>query len=169
MSLSRPVLECHCCSFVCCLFVVVLVFLQLLCISKPCGFNPPLFHLPYTVCCCFKAMFYASVNSSCAQCPPPPRLLQGICPPCQSRGWGICKFCAARRPGICQPQGYSGAFDTYAVSYQNITMQRILLEKSRLAHLSRIGGCKDCSRFYACISSLLIKPEFHSETWELLM
>ena len=100
---------------------------------------------------------------------PPPRLLQGICPPCQSRGWGICKFCAARRPGICQPQGYSGAFDTYAVSYQNITMQRILLEKSRLAHLSRIGGCKDCSRFYACISSLLIKPEFHSETWELLM
>ena len=26
---------------------------------------------------------------------------------------------------------------------------------------------KACSRFYACISSLLIKPELHSETQEL--
>ena len=26
---------------------------------------------------------------------------------------------------------------------------------------------KTCSRFYACISSLLIQPELHSETWEL--
>ena len=146
MSLSRPILEYHFCSFVCCLFVVVLVFLQLLCISKLCGFNPPLFHLPYTVCCCFKAMFYASVKSSCAQPPPPPppppRLLQGICPPCQSRRWGICKFCAARGQGICQPRGYSRASDTYAVSYQNINTQRMLLEKSRLALLSRTGGCK---------------------------
>ena len=64
-----------------------------------------------------------SVNSSCAQ--PYPGLLRGIYPPCQSRGWGICKFCAARGPGICQPQ----AFDTHAVSYQNITTQKILLEK----------------------------------------
>ena len=31
--------------------------------------------------------------------------------------------------GICQPQGYSQAFDMYMVSYQNITTQRILLEK----------------------------------------
>ena len=74
--------------------------------------------------------------------PPPPRLLQGICPPCQSRRWGICKFCAARGQGICQPRGYSRASDTYAVSYQNINTQRMLLEKSRLALLSRTGGCK---------------------------
>ena len=66
----------------------------------------------------------ASVNSICAQ--DPPGLLQGIC---QSRGWGICKFCAAWGPGICQPLGYFQAFDTYMVSYQNITTQRILLEK----------------------------------------
>ena len=57
--------------------------------------------------------------------PPPPGLLRGICPPCQSRGWGVCKFCAARGPGICQPR----AFDTHAVSCQNTTAQRILLEK----------------------------------------
>ena len=80
---------------------------------------------------------YASVNSTCAQLPP--GLLRGICPPCKSRGWGICKFCTARGPGICQPPGHSRAFDTHAVSYQNITTQKVLLEKSRLAHLSRTG------------------------------
>ena len=57
----------------------------------------------------------------------------------------------------------------HAVSYQDITIQRILLEKKK-----QIGSSvkdrkklkrfvKACSRFYACISSLLIKPEFHSE------
>ena len=61
-------------------------------------------------------MINASVNSICAQ--DPPGLLQGIC-----------KFCAAWGPRICQPQGYSQAFDTYMVSYQKITTQRILLEK----------------------------------------
>ena len=74
----------------------------------------------------------ASVNSSRAQHQPPtppPRLLRGICPPCQSQGWGISKFCAARRPGICQPSSQPQAFDTHEVSYQNITRQRILLEK----------------------------------------
>ena len=80
----------------------------------------------------------ASVNSTCAQ--HPPVLLRGICLPCQSRGWGNCKFCTARKPGICQPPGHSRAFDTHAVSYQNITTQKVLLEKkSRLAHLSRTG------------------------------
>ena len=47
--------------------------------------------------------------------PPSPRLLQGIGPPCQSQG-----------SRICQPR----AFDTHAVSYQNITTQTILLEKT---------------------------------------
>ena len=63
-----------------------------------------------------------------APSPLPPRLLRGICLPCQSREWVICKFCAARGPGICQPQGQPRTFDTHAVSYQNITTRRILLE-----------------------------------------
>ena len=42
---------------------------------------------------------------------------------------GICKFWGARGPGICQPRGHSRAFDTHAVSYQNITTQRILLRE----------------------------------------
>ena len=100
--------------------------------------------------------------------PPPPGLLRGICTPCQSRGWGICKFCTARGPGICQPPGHSRAFDTHAVSYQNITTQKVLLEKKQIGSsikdrnkLKRV--VKACSRFYACVSSLLIKPELHSE------
>ena len=36
-------------------------------------------------------------------------------------GRGICKFCTAL--------GHSRAFDTHAVSYQNITTQKVLLEK----------------------------------------
>ena len=40
----------------------------------------------------------------------------------------ICQFCSARAPGICQPRGYSQAFDTHAVSYQNITTLGILME-----------------------------------------
>ena len=101
--------------------------------------------------------------------PPPPGLLRGICPPCQSRGWGICKFCTARGPGICQPPGHSRAFDTHAVSYQNITTQKVLLEKKQIGSSVKDRNklkrdVKVCSRFYACISSLLIKPKLlHSE------
>ena len=100
--------------------------------------------------------------------PPPPGLLRGICPPCQSRAWGICKFCVVRGPGICQPRGHCRAFDTHAVSYQSITTQRVLLEEKQIGSsvkdrnkLKRV--VKACSRFYACISSLVIKPKLHSE------
>ena len=107
-----------------------------------------------------------------AQHPPPPHpgLLRGICLPSQSsRGWGIYKFYTARGPGICQPPGHSRAFDTHAVSYQNITTQKVLLEKKQIGSsvkdrnkLKRV--VKACSGFYACISSLLIKPKLlHSE------
>ena len=78
------------------------------------------------------------------------------------------KFCAFRGPGICPPRRYYRAFDTHAVSYQNITTQRLSLEK-KADWLICQGQVvvKACSRFYACISSLLIKPELHSETREL--
>ena len=105
-------------------------------------------------------MHQSSVNSSCAQPPLPPGLLWGICPTCQSRGSGICKFCTAHGPGFCQPRGHSRAFDTYAVSYQNITTQKALLEKKQIG--SSVKGrnklrrvVKAFSPFYACISSLL--------------
>ena len=123
-------------------------------------------------------MHYVAVNSSCAQHPPPTpppfraTVERGSCPPCESRGCGIYKFCTARGPGICQPRGQPRAFYTHAVSYQNITIQRILLEKQAdwlicqgWEKMKRF--VKACSRFYACTSSLLIKPELHSETREL--
>ena len=69
------------------------------------------------------------MHQSIPPAPSPPRLLRGICPPCQSRGWGICKCCTARGPGICQAPGHSRAFDAHAISYQNITTQKVLLGK----------------------------------------
>ena len=105
---------------------------------------------------------------------PPPRATaeRGSCPPCESRGCGICKFCTAQGPGICQLRGQPRAFDTHAVSYQNITTQRILLEKQ--ADWLICQGwekneevCKGMFSSYACTSSLLIKPELPSETREL--
>ena len=94
--------------------------------------------------------------------PPPPGLLQGICQPLSVPGLGICKFCTARGLGICEPWGHSSAFDKQAVSYQNITTHQVLLVKKQIGSsvkdrnkLKRV--VKACSRFYACISSLLIK------------
>ena len=108
----------------------------------------------------FKGFMHQSIPAAPS---PFPGLPRGNCPPCQSWGWRI-----------CQPRGQPRAFDTHAVSYQNITTQRILLEKqadwlicqgSDGKKLKRF--VKACSRFCACISSLLIKPEFHSKTREL--
>ena len=108
----------------------------------------------------FKGFMHQSIPAAPS---PFPGLPRGNCPPCQSWGWRI-----------CQPRGHPRAFDTHAVSYQNITTQRILLEKqadwlicqgSDGKKLKRF--VKACSRFCACISSLLIKPEFHIKTREL--
>ena len=59
--------------------------------------------------------------------------------------------------------------NTHALSCQNVTTEKVLLEKKQIGSsvkdrnkLKRV--VKACSRFYACISSLLIKQEFiHSE------
>ena len=100
---------------------------------------------------------------------PSPRATAGHLPALSVPGWGICKFCTARGPGICQPRGHSQAFDTHAVSYQNITYTEGFTGKKKQIgssvkdrnKLKRV--VKACSRFYACISSLLMKPELHSE------
>ena len=102
---------------------------------------------------------------------PPPQASAGHLPALSvPRGGHLWKFCTARGPGICQPRGHFRAFDTHAVSsYQNISTQKVLLEKTQIASfvkdrnkLKRV--VKACSRFHACISSLFIKQEFiHSE------
>ena len=82
------------------------------------------------------------MHQSIPPAPNSPGLLRSICPPCQSRGWGICKFCTARGPGICQPRGHSLAFHTHAVSYQNTTTQKVLLEKKQIGSSVKDKGCK---------------------------
>ena len=112
------------------------------------------------------ASLYASVNSSCAQTPPPPSpATAGHFPALLVPGWGICKCCAAQGPGICQPLGQSRGIDMQAVSYQNITTHRgFHWERKRIGSsvkdrkkLKKV--VKACSWFYVWISSLLIKPE----------
>ena len=97
-------------------------------------------------------IMHQSISAAPSAPPRPPGLQRGICPPWQSRWWGICKFCAARRPG--QPR----AFDTHAVSYQNITTQRILLENKQIGSFDKDGKTKRfvkaCSPLYVCISSI---------------
>ena len=105
----------------------------------------------------------ASVNSSCAQ--PPPGLPWGICLPFQSQGWDAFANFALHR-AFTNPGAIPELFqDTHAVSYQHT--QRILLKKKQISSSVKDGVVKACSRFYACISSLLIKPELHRETREL--
>ena len=111
------------------------------------------------------------MHQSIAPAPsPPPGLLRSICPPCQSRGWGICKFFTARGPGICQPRGHSRAF-----KHARGFLSECNYKEGFTAKKKQIGSSvkdrnklkrvvKACSRFYACISSLLIKPKLlHNE------
>ena len=97
----------------------------------------------------FRAVMHQSIPA--APSPHPPRLLRGICLPFQSRGWGICKFCYAREPCICHPRGYSRAFDTHAVSYQNATTERILLKKKQISSSLKdrgLYGFHICMHFF---------------------
>ena len=88
-------------------------------------------------------------------------------------GGALASFCAYRGSGIYQPRGHLRALDTHVVSYSTITTKRILLEKQADWPICQgrekiEEGCKGISRFYACISSLLIKPELHIGIWSYL-
>ena len=78
-------------------------------------------------------------------------------------------FQIIKRTGICQPKGYSQAFDTHAVSYQDVTSQGILLEKQAQwlicqGQEKNEESCKGTFLIlYMHFFSLLIKPELQSE------
>ena len=81
---------------------------------------------------CRVRMFVESVvihQSIPAEPRPPPRAPARRLPALSIPQVGHLQICSARVTGICQPRGYSKAFDTHAVSYQNIIIQRILLEQ----------------------------------------
>ena len=109
----------------------------------------------------------AIMHQSIPPAPSPPPATAGYLPALSVPGV-FATFRTARGLGICQPRGNSRAFDKHAVSYQNITTQKVLLEKrligSSVKDRNKLKrAVKACSRFYACISSLLIKPELRSE------
>ena len=71
--------------------------------------------------------------------PPPPRATAGHLHALSVPGMGHLQILHYPEAGHSPTPGHSRGFDTHAVSYQNMTTQKVLLEKSRLAHLSRTG------------------------------
>ena len=108
-------------------------------------------------------IMHQSIPLSCAQSPSPHGLLRGICPTLQSRGGTFAKFALPVGRAFANPGAIPELFTRTTGSFLsecNYTEDITEKKKSRLAHLSMTGGCKGK---YACISSLLIKPEIHSE------
>ena len=115
-----------------------------------------------------KDKFNASVDSTCAQCPP--GLLRAFTRLVSLGDGAFANFLLPGGLAFANPGAIPRLSNTHAVSYQNVTTQRVLLEKKKQIgssvkdrnKLKRV--VKACSRFYACISSLLIKPKLlHSE------
>ena len=117
----------------------------------------------------------ASVNSTCAQ-PPPPGNCGAFARLVRPGSGAFANFALPGGRALANPLADSRAFDTHAVFYQNITTQKVLLDKKQIGSsvkdrnkLQRV--VKACSRFYmyVCISSLLIKPENYVAKLELSM
>ena len=114
------------------------------------------------------------MHQSIPAAPPPPpalfpfRATAGHLSALSVPGVGHLQILHCPGDGLLPTRGHSRAFDTHTVSHQNITTQKVLLEKKQIGSsvkdrnkLKRV--VKACSRFYACISSLPVKPELHSE------
>ena len=71
---------------------------------------------------------HQSIPAALPPHPPTPGYYGAFAPLVIPGGEAFANF-ALRGSGICQARGHSQAFHTHAVSYQNITSQRILLEK----------------------------------------
>ena len=98
--------------------------------------------------------------------PAPPRATAGHLPALSVPGVGNLQILHCPGAGHLPTPGHSRAFDTHAVSKYNYTegctgKKQIDSSVKDRNKLKRV--VKACSRFYACISSLLIKPELHSE------
>ena len=113
---------------------------------------------------------YASVNSSCAQAPPPPpRAIVGSLLTLSVPGEGHLQIllCPGARhlptPGLFPSFWHAHGFfseNNYTEDFTGNDKHIVSSVKER-KKLKR--DVKACSRFYACIFSLLIKPESHGE------
>ena len=99
--------------------------------------------------------------------PPPPRATAGHLHALSVPGMGHLQILHCPGAGHSPTPGHSRGFDTHAVSYQNMTTHKVLLKKKNKSSIKDRNKLKRvvkaCSRFYACVFSLLIKPELHSE------
>ena len=73
----------------------------------------------------------ASVNSTCAQ-PPPPGNCGAFARLVRPGSGAFANFALPGGRALANPLADSRAFDTHAVFYQNITTQKVLLEKKTL-------------------------------------
>ena len=100
--------------------------------------------------------------------PPNPRATAGHLPALSVLGVGNLQILHCPGARHLPTPGNSRAYDMYVPISIIITTQKILLEKKHIGSNVRdrnklTRGVKACSRFYACISSLLIQPELQSK------
>ena len=114
-----------------------------------------------------KDKFNASVNSTYAQ-PPPPRATAGHLPALSVPGVGHLQIFHCPRAGHLPTPGPFPSFQIGSLSECNYT-EGFTGKKKQVGSSVNDGNkfkrvVKACSRFHACISSLLIKPKLlHSE------
>ena len=94
--------------------------------------------------CCLK--HHASVNP-----PPPPGYCRAFARLVHPGGGAFANF-ALPGAGYLPTQGHSRAFDTHAVSYQNITTQKVLLDKKN--HIG--SSVKDRNKLKRVVKVFLI-------------
>ena len=112
----------------------------------------------WLILCRHQCSCYASVNSSCAP-PPLPRATAGHLPALSVQGVGHLQILHCPWAGHLPTLGPLASF-WHAPSFlseYNYTGSPVK-DRSKLTRV-----VKACSRFYAYTSSLLIKPELHSE------
>ena len=109
----------------------------------------------------FKGFMHQSIPAAPS---PFPGLPRGNCPPCQSWRWGICQPMPGPAPSFWHARGFLSEYN-YTEDFTWKQADWLICQGSDGKKLKRF--VKACSRFCACISSLLIKPEFHSKTREL--
>ena len=113
-------------------------------------------------------LMHQSIPAESSPAPPPPRATVAHLPAFSIPGVGHLKILRCPGAGHFPTPGLFPSFwhARGFLSEYNYT-EDITGKKADWLICQGQGVVKACSRFYACISSLLIKPELHSETREL--
>ena len=107
---------------------------------------------------------HQSIPPAPIRSPPPPGYCGAFACLVSPGGGVFANFSLPGGRAFFNPGAIPKLLNTHAVSYQNITTQRVLLEKKQIGSSVKDRNklktvVKAFSRFYACISSLLIKPK----------